>query len=107
MPYFGKKPIKYKDMLCSDLIKLAPENKRAASILCCRARKWTTCAVGEAAYKLKMSPYNLMDLDRTNRIEELGLEFVTQCARSNWADAKKTITAIAKRVKQVVKKIKK
>lgn len=99
--------MRYADMKCSVLVELAPKNKYASRALTDRAANWMTCAVGDAAAKLKMSPYALIEHDKDGTLWSLGHLFADNCVDNDWIGAKQTMRRIAERVKQVVKLINK
>jgi len=92
----------YSRYKCSTLLRLAPKSRGAFRVLSNRAVEWDTCAVGDAAAKLNMTGVELCDQDPTAQLFTLGMAFYRHVTARDFAAAKRTMAAIAQRVKAVV-----
>jgi len=82
---------------CLTLLSQAKTNYAAARQLQIRADAWDTCAVGEAAEKLHVTPYYLIDQDA--KLELWGYNFANEVGERRFSKARQTYDKIARRVK--------
>ena len=94
--------MRYSQLQCKDLLELAPRDKKAYEVLENRANEWQTCAVGDAARKLRVSALDLVNFDR--QLDKLGIQFMYDIVDRNFKKAKITMNKIEKRVPGVVLK---
>jgi hypothetical protein len=89
----------YKRLKCRTLLKLAPKLQGAFTELRFRAGEWATCAVGEAACRLGVDPYLLVDNNQT--LFNLGVDFMHQVENGDFVQAKKTYNEIDRLAKMM------
>lgn len=89
----------YNRLHCRTLLKLAPTDTQAAIVLKERAGSWETCAVGEAAVRVKKS---VKELKQDTQLFCLGSLFYSKVLFGNYSEA----TEIYNRIDNLTKDLK-
>ena len=88
-----------KQLTCLTLLDLAKHDDVAFDEICQRATNWELCAVGDAAKKIRCSPYSLISVDE--KLEDWGLQFVHEVSAQRFGSAKTLYHKIAARTKRL------
>jgi len=88
-----------KQLTCLALLDLAKHDNVAFDEIRHRANNWNLCAVGDAAKKIKCSPYSLISVDE--KLEDWGCDFAYEVSAQRFGLAKILYHKIAARTKRL------